>query len=143
MSTVDTTTDSDAATLREFLQDGKRFLPLGGQKKNVFVVPDVFAGQVRVNIREYFLAKEDSSDSDTEDKTEQRDYYLPTKKGVSLTIVEFEQLCNKLESAKKIVKRLQKKLHKRQEQKKKKKTSPPAERTEKAVAGARQRSKKN
>ena len=50
---------SGTRVVREFMQDGRRFFPLGGQKNNVFLVPDVFRREVRVNIREYYPAREE------------------------------------------------------------------------------------
>ena len=99
----------------EFYQDGKKFLPIG-DKKNIFVVADIFQKEVRVNIREFFVEdSECGSSSDNEDDTEQttRPYFKATKRGVSLTITEFDRLCEKLEKAKGIVKRLSRKLKKK------------------------------
>ena len=104
----------------EFSQEEKTFIPIG-EKKHIFVVPDIFRKEVRVNIREYFAKEEKkveennsdtSSGSDTESKVVSR--FIPTKRGVSLTLAEFENLCEKLERTKTLVKRLGKRLTKKQ-----------------------------
>ena len=82
----------------EFKQDGKKFLTLGGPK-SVFVVPDIFRGEVKVNIREYFQIP-------TNDK------FIPTKRGVCLTSEQFDNLCSQLEKTKEVVKELCKKIKK-------------------------------
>ena len=99
-----------------FTQELKRFIPLG--KRGIFIVPDTFRGEVRINIREYF-AFSNNSEEQQEKKEEDtaaavRPYLYPSKKGVSLTLQEFETLCGRLETTKKEVKRLQRQLCKKE-----------------------------
>ena len=96
-----------------FKQNGKKFFRIG-EKKPICVVPDIFASEIRINIREYYTLEKDllSSESDSEDNTKKSDqpFLYPTKKGVSLTLGEFETLCANIENVKVQVSRLKKKL---------------------------------
>ena len=92
-----------------FVQDGKTFFPLGGAKP-ICVVPDIFREEVRINIREYFSFPE-------------KDFLYATKRGVNLTIEEFNVLCDNIESVKQKIKKLKKQVKKasnQQQQQKKK-----------------------
>ena len=92
-----------------FVQDGKTFFPLGGAKP-ICVVPDIFREEVRINIREYFSFPE-------------KDFLYATKRGVNLTIEEFNVLCDNIESVKQKIKKLKKQIKKasnQQQQQKKK-----------------------
>ena len=97
-----------------FTQELKRFIPLG--KRGIFIVPDTFRGEVRINIREYFAFSNNSEEQEKEEDTAAavRPYLYPSKKGVSLTLQEFETLCGRLETTKKEVKRLQRQLCKKE-----------------------------
>ena len=104
--------DSDSAV--NFVQDGKTFFPLGGERP-ICVVPDIFREEVRINIREYFTFPE-------------KDFLYATKRGVNLSIDEFDVLCDNIESVKQIIKKLKKQVKKssnqqQQQQKKKNKST--------------------
>ena len=114
-STSQVFSDNDSETSPVyFVQDGKTFFPLGGAKP-ICVVPDIFREEVRINIREYFSFREESS----------TDFLYPTKRGVSLTIEEFNVLCDNIESVKQNIKKLKKQVKKssKQQQKKKNKST--------------------
>ena len=104
---------------KDVIQDEKTFIPIG-IGRHIFVVPDIFKGQVRINIREYFvkeadkLKKEGKEESEGESKAvpPPQPRYTPTRRGVSLTVTEFEQLCGKIGRIQKFVKRLGKRLRK-------------------------------
>ena len=81
-----------------FVQDGKTFFPLGGAKP-ICVVPDIFREEVRINIREYFTFPE-------------KDFLYATKRGVNLSIDEFDVLCDNIEGVKQIIKKLKKQVKK-------------------------------
>ena len=89
-----------------FVQEGKTFFPLGGAKP-ICVVPDIFKEEVRINIREYFSFPE-------------KDFLYATKRGVNLTIEEFNVLCDNIDSVKQNIKKLKKKLNSSNQQQKKK-----------------------
>ena len=129
-STSQVFSDNDSETSPVFfVQDGKTFFPLGGTKP-ICVVPDIFREEVRVNIREYFSFREDSSFSSSTPATTSTDFLYPTKRGVSLTIEEFNVLCDNIESVKQNIKKLKKQLRKsskQQQQKKKKNKSSTAD----------------
>ena len=99
-----------------FVQDGKSFFPVG-EKKHIFVVPDVFRGKVYVNIREYFVENHDDEDDTDIEQDNTRPYYKPTKSGICLNVKEFEKLCQKIEKTKTAVKRLLKRVEKTQKKK--------------------------
>ena len=106
----DSNADSDSAV--NFVQDGKTFFPLGGERP-ICVVPDIFREEVRINIREYFTFPE-------------KDFLYATKRGVNLTIEEFNVLCDNIESVKQNIKKLKKQVKKssnQQQQKKKNKST--------------------
>ena len=88
-----------------FKQNGKKFFRIG-EKKPICVVPDIFASEIRINIREYYTPLL-SSESDSEEKDQS--FLYPTKKGVSLTLGEFETLCANIKNVKVQVSRLKKK----------------------------------
>ena len=92
----DSNADSDSAV--NFVQDGKTFFPLGGERP-ICVVPDIFREEVRINIREYFTFPE-------------KDFLYATKRGVNLTIEEFNVLCDNIESVKQKIKKLKKQVKK-------------------------------
>ena len=103
--------DNDSAETSPvyFVQEGKTFFPLGGAKP-ICVVPDIFREEVRINIREYFSFPE-------------KDFLYATKRGVNLTIEEFNVLCDNIESVKQKIKKLKKQVKKasnQQQQQKKK-----------------------
>ena len=103
--------DSDSAV--NFVQDGKTFFPLGGERP-ICVVPDIFREEVRINIREYFTFPE-------------KDFLYATKRGVNLSIDEFDVLCDNIEGVKQIIKKLKKQVKKassnQQQQQQKKKNN--------------------
>ena len=105
----DSNADSDSAV--NFVQDGKTFFPLGGERP-ICVVPDIFREEVRINIREYFTFPE-------------KDFLYATKRGVNLSIDEFDVLCDNIEGVKQIIKKLKKQVKKassnQQQQQQKKK----------------------
>ena len=72
----------------------KKFFRIG-EKKPICVVPDIFASEIRINIREYYTPRKkdllSSSESDSEDRDQS--FLYPTKKGVSLTLGEFLRHC--------------------------------------------------
>ena len=92
--------DNDSAETSPvyFVQEGKTFFPLGGAKP-ICVVPDIFREEVRINIREYFSFPE-------------KDFLYATKRGVNLTIEEFNVLCDNIESVKQKIKKLKKQVKK-------------------------------
>ena len=92
----DSNADSDSAV--NFVQDGKTFFPLGGERP-ICVVPDIFREEVRINIREYFTFPE-------------KDFLYATKRGVNLSIDEFDVLCDNIEGVKQIIKKLKKQVKK-------------------------------
>ena len=93
--------------VREFLQDGKKFLPISNQKKrNVCVVPCIFNGEVRVHIRDFFPAEPEEEEWEETAEVPQQAYLFPTTRGVSLRVEEFNNLCASIDTAKKQVKRL-------------------------------------
>ena len=113
-STSQVFSDNDSETSAvNFVQDGKTFFPLGGERP-ICVVPDIFREEVRINIREYFTFPE-------------KDFLYATKRGVNLTIDEFDVLCDNIESVKQIIKKLKKQVKKssnqQQQQKKKNKST--------------------
>ena len=98
-STSQVFSDNDSETSAVyFVQDGKTFFPLGGAKP-ICVVPDIFREEVRINIREYFSFPE-------------KDFLYATKRGVNLTIEEFNVLCDNIESVKQKIKKLKKQVKK-------------------------------
>ena len=107
----DSNADSDSAV--NFVQDGKTFFPLGGERP-ICVVPDIFREEVRINIREYFTFPE-------------KDFLYATKRGVNLSIDEFDVLCDNIEGVKQIIKKLKKQVKKassnQQQQQQKKKNN--------------------
>ena len=114
-STSQVFTDNDSETSPVFfVQDGKTFFPLGGTKP-ICVVPDIFRDEVRVNIREYFSFREENTAS--------TDFLYPTKRGVSLTIDEFEVLCDNFECVKQKIKKLKKQVKKANKKKNKSSSS--------------------
>ena len=106
--------DSETRPAAFFVQDGKTFFPLGGTKP-ICVVPDIFREEVRVNIREYFSFREENTAS--------TDFLYPTKRGVSLTIDEFEVLCDNFECVKQKIKKLKKQVKKANKKKNKSSSS--------------------
>ena len=103
---------------KEFIQDEKTFIPIGCGR-HIFVVPDIFRGQVRINIREYFVREKTIKKEEEEEEEEGESKaapppsrYIPTRRGVSLTVSEFELLSEKIERAQKLIKRLGKRLRK-------------------------------
>ena len=114
-STSQVFSDNDSETRPAFfVQDGKTFFPLGGTKP-ICVVPDIFREEVRVNIREYFSFREENTAS--------TDFLYPTKRGVSLTIDEFEVLCDNFECVKQKIKKLKKQVKKANKKKNKSSSS--------------------
>ena len=105
---------------KEVIQDEKTFIPIG-IGRHIFVVPDIFRGEVRINIREYFVreayklkkeGKEESEEGGESKAVPPPPRYIPTRRGVSLTVSEFELLTEKIERTQKLVKRLGKRLRK-------------------------------
>ena len=100
---------------KEIVQNGKVFIRITGEdRKPVFVSPDVFRGQICVNIREFFVdntAIESSSDTEGEEEAneEKKPFFKATKKGVNLTEAEFTSLVNCVPRIQTIVKRLKRK----------------------------------
>ena len=101
--------DNDSAETSPvyFVQEGKTFFPLGGAKP-ICVVPDIFKEEVRINIREYFSFPE-------------KDFLYATKRGVNLTIEEFNVLCDNIDSVKQNIKKLKKQVKNSSNQQQKKK----------------------
>ena len=98
---------------KEIVQNGKVFIRITGEdRKPVFVSPDVFRGQICVNIREFFVDNiESSSDTEGEEEAneEKKTFFKATKKGVNLTEAEFTSLVNCVPRIQTIVKRLKRK----------------------------------
>lgn len=112
-----------AATLNnvpgELVQDGKHLIKISEENRNlVFVSPDIYRGQVYVNIREYFIPKEeietDTSDEEEGEAVSTIPYLKATKKGVCLSELEFTLLINKLNRIQTLIKRLKKRQTKAQ-----------------------------
>ena len=102
--------NNQPSTAQEFFQEGKKFVRLSTQKKrNICVVPDIFNGEVRISIRDFFPAEEETDST--------RPHLLPTKRGVSLSKEEFNNLCETLETTKNQVKRLDTKIETKNEKK--------------------------
>ena len=101
---------------KEIIQEGKVFIRITGEdRRPVFVSPDVFRGQICVNIREFFIDEtnvEYSSESEQEAKEakeEKEPFFKATKKGVNLTEGEFNSLVNCVPRVQTILKRLKRK----------------------------------
>ena len=107
-STSQVLSDNDSETSPVyFVQDGKTFFPLGGAKP-ICVVPDIFREEVRINIREYFSFPE-------------KDFLYASKRGVNLTVEEFNVLCDNIDSVKQKIKKLKKQVKNSSNQQQKKK----------------------
>ena len=141
---------STSAEPRDVYQDNKLLFAVGAQKP-IFLVPDVFMGQLKIGIREYYLRSSDSEDElgtenhDLLRNADVRPYYQPTKRGVSLSETEFDRLITKADQARRVIRRLKTRLDKgyqqreqeelkkkqeeeAQEEKKNEETLPPLER---------------
>ena len=98
---------------KEIVQEGKVFIRISAEdRRPVFLSPDVFRGQLCVNIREFFVdqtAVEYSSDTEEETEADKTPYYKATKKGVNLTEAEFNSLANSVTRVQTILKRLKRK----------------------------------
>ena len=103
-SSASSSSSSSYNSSEEIRQDGKIMLRLS-DRKHIFIVPDIFRGQLYVNIREYMIDNTIESDSDEE-------RFVPTKKGVCLNEEEFHGFIERLDRVRSIVKRLKKKLRK-------------------------------
>ena len=110
---------TSAAEPRDVYQDNKLLFAVGAQKP-IFLVPDVFMGQLKIGIREYYLRSSDNKDEDelgTENhdllrNADVRPYYQPTKRGVSLSETEFDRLITKADQARRVIRRLKTRLDK-------------------------------
>ena len=77
--------------------------------------PDVFRGQICVNIREFFIDEtnvdysSENTDTEQEAKEEKEPFFKATKKGVNLTEGEFNSLVNCVPRVQTILKRLKRK----------------------------------
>ena len=104
----------------ELVQDGKHLVKISAENRNlVFISPDLFRGQVFVNVREYFIPQEEiETDNSEEEEKEEVDavstipYLRPTKKGVCLNELEFNLMINKLNRVQTLIKRLKKRQKK-------------------------------
>ena len=103
-SSASGSTYQNSSSCEEIRQDGKTMLRLS-DRKHIFIVPDIFRGQLYVNIREYRI------DNTVETETDE-DRYLPTKKGVCFNEEEFHAFVERLDRVQGIVKRLKRKLKK-------------------------------
>ena len=108
---------STSAEPRDVYQDNKLLFAVGAQKP-IFLVPDVFMGQLKIGIREYYLRSSDSEDElgtenhDLLRNADVRPYYQPTKRGVSLSETEFDRLITKADQARRVIRRLKTRLDK-------------------------------
>ena len=109
---------STSAEPRDVYQDNKLLFAVGAQKP-IFLVPDVFMGQLKIGIREYYLRSSDNSEDElgTENhdllrNADVRPYYQPTKRGVSLSETEFDRLITKADQARRVIRRLKTRLDK-------------------------------
>ena len=109
---------TSAAEPRDVYQDNKLLFAVGAQKP-IFLVPDVFMGQLKIGIREYYLRSSDNSEDElgTENhdllrNADVRPYYQPTKRGVSLSETEFDRLITKADQARRVIRRLKTRLDK-------------------------------
>ena len=106
----------------ELVQDGKHFVKISAENRNlVFISPDLFRGQVFVNVREYFIPQEEIETDNSEEEEEEKEevdavstipYLRPTKKGVCLNELEFNLMINKLNRVQTLIKRLKKRQKK-------------------------------
>ena len=101
---------------KEIIQEGKVFIRITGEdRRPVFVSPDVFRGQICVNIREFFIDEtivdysSENTDTEQEAKEEKEPFFKATKKGVNLTEGEFNSLVNCVPRVQTILKRLKRK----------------------------------
>ena len=101
---------------KEIIQEGKVFIRITGEdRRPVFVSPDVFRGQICVNIREFFIDdtivdySSENTDTEQEAKEEKEPFFKATKKGVNLTEGEFNSLVNCVPRVQTILKRLKRK----------------------------------
>ena len=101
---------------KEIIQEGKVFIRITGEdRRPVFVSPDVFRGQICVNIREFFIDEtiveysSENTDTEQEAKEEKEPFFKATKKGVNLTEEEFNSLVNCVPRVQTILKRLKRK----------------------------------
>ena len=108
---------TSVAEPRDVYQDNKLLFAVGAQKP-IFLVPDVFMGQLKIGIREYYLRSSDSEDElgtenhDLLRNADVRPYYQPTKRGVSLSETEFDRLITKADQARRVIRRLKTRLDK-------------------------------
>ena len=119
---------------RDVYQDNKLLFAVGTQKP-VFLVPDVFMGQLKIGIREYYIRSSDSEDESTENNdllrnADVRPYYSPTKRGVSLSESEFDRLISKADQARRVIRRLKTRLDKSYQQREEKKKQEEEEEEE-------------
>ena len=103
----------------ELIQDGKHLVKISEENRNlVFLSPDMFRGQIYVNIREFYIPEEEKiSVGDTSDEEDNEPictvpYMRATKKGVCLTELEFNLMINKLDRVQTLIKRLKKRQSK-------------------------------
>ena len=133
---------STSAEPRDVYQDNKLLFAVGAQKP-IFLVPDVFMGQLKIGIREYYLRSSDNSEDElgTENhdllrNADVRPYYQPTKRGVSLSETEFDRLITKADQARRVIRRLKTRLDKgyqqREQEELKKKQEEEGEEEKKA-----------
>ena len=123
---------------RDVYQDNKLLFAVGTQKP-VFLVPDVFMGQLKIGIREYYIRSSDSEDESTENNdllrnADVRPYYSPTKRGVSLSESEFDRLISKADQARRVIRRLKTRLDKSYQQREEKKKQEEEEEEEEKKA---------
>ena len=119
---------------RDVYQDNKLLFAVGTQKP-VFLVPDVFMGQLKIGIREYYIRSSDSEGESTENNdllrnADVRPYYSPTKRGVSLSESEFDRLISKADQARRVIRRLKTRLDKSYQQREEKKKQEEEEEEE-------------
>ena len=121
---------------RDVYQDNKLLFAVGTQRP-IFLVPDVFMGQLKIGIREYYIRSSDSEDESTENNdllrnADVRPYYSPTKRGVSLSESEFDRLISKADQARRVIRRLKTRLDKSNQQREEKKKQEEEEEEKKA-----------
>ena len=123
---------------RDVYQDNKLLFAVGTQKP-IFLVPDVFMGQLKIGIREYYIRSSDSEDESTENNdllrnADVRPYYTATKRGVSLSESEFDRLISKADQARRVIRRLKTRLDKSCQQREEKKKQEEEEEEEEKKA---------
>ena len=103
----------DTRVCPEIRQGGKLLIRINEpDRKHVFICPEIFRGNLQVNLREYFVDNSlltSSDDTEIEDQEEQTPYFTATTRGVSLTETEFNNVIKCGMRVQTMIKRLKKK----------------------------------